>query len=91
VVLQWDPTGRDTRSQKSAEVVSVSENDFIDEIINRQNLEREVWEEAVKEVRTEMLNKTHDPEYRRQVAAVIDAFSDKLHDEYISRKGVLKI
>lgn len=69
----------------------MSENDFIDEIISRQNLEREVWEEAVKAVRAEMLNKTQDPEYRRQVAAVIDAFSDKLHDEYITRKGVLKI
>ena len=69
----------------------MSESDFIDEIINRQNLERAVWEEAVKEVRAEMLNKTHDPEYRRQVAAVIDAFSDKLHDEYISKKGVLKL
>lgn len=69
----------------------MSESDFIDEIINRQNLEREVWEEAVKEVRAEMLNKTQDPEYRRQVAAVIDAFSDKLHDKYISKKGVLKL
>lgn len=69
----------------------MSESDFIDEIINRQNLEREVWEEAVKEVRTEMLDKTHDPELRRRVASIIDAFSDKLHDEYITRKGVLKI
>lgn len=69
----------------------MSDNDWIDEIINRQNLEREVWEEAVKEVRAEMLNKTQDPEYRRHVAAVIDAFSDKLHDKYISKKGVLKI
>lgn len=69
----------------------MSDNDWIDEIINRQNLERGVWEEAVKEVRAEMLNKTQDPEYRRQVAAVIDAFSDKLHDKYISKKGVLKI
>lgn len=69
----------------------MSNNDWIDEIINRQNLEREVWEEAVKEVRAEILNKTQDPEYRRQVAAVIDAFSDKLHDKYISKKGVLKL
>ena len=46
----------------------MSENDLIDEIINRQNLEREVWEEAVKEVRAEMLDKTHDPETRRQIA-----------------------
>jgi hypothetical protein len=90
-VLQWDQAVRNTRSQKSAEVVSVSESDFIDEIINRQNLEREVWEEAVKEVRAEMLDKTHDPETRRQIAWMIDAFSDKLHDKYISKKGVLKI
>ena len=69
----------------------MSDNDFIDEIINRQNLEREVWEEAVKEVRAEMLEKTHDAESRRKLAAVIDAFSDKLHDKYISKKGVLKI
>ena len=69
----------------------MNDNDWIDEIINRQNLERGVWEEAVKEVRTEMLNKTQDPEYRRQVAAVIDAFSDKLHDKHISKKGVLKL
>ena len=69
----------------------MSDNDWINEIINRQNLERGVWEEAVKEVRAEMLNKTQDPEYRRQVAAVIDAFSDKLHDKYISKKGVLKL
>ena len=69
----------------------MSENDFTDEIINRQNLEREVWEEAVKEVRAEMLDKTHDPETRKCVASIIDAFSDKLHDEYISKKGALKI
>lgn len=69
----------------------MSENDWIDEIINRQNLEQEVWEEAVKEVRAEMLDKTHDPETRRQIAWMIDAFSDKLHDKYISKKGVLKI
>lgn len=69
----------------------MSEIDFIDEIINRQNLEREVWEEAVKKVRAEMMDKTHNPETRKCVASIIDAFSDKLHDEYISKKGVLKI
>ena len=39
-------------------------------------IDRDLWEDEVKYVRQKFLDKTRDPQTRRMVAAVIDAFSD---------------
>ena len=44
-------------------------------------INREVWEESLKDVRQEMLDKVHDPDFRRMTAVVVDAFSDLLFDK----------
>lgn len=43
-------------------------------------IDRDDWEDAVKDVRMQILSRTHDPEARRQVAAIIDATTDKLFE-----------
>ena len=44
-------------------------------------INRDVWEESVKDVRQEMLDKVSDPDFRRMTAVVADAFSDQLFDK----------
>ena len=53
-------------------------------------IDRNGWEEAVKDVRQDMLNRTHDPEIRRNVAAIIDAYADKLFDALDTREFIKK-
>lgn len=47
------------------------------------------WEEANKDVRQDMLDRTHDPQTRRNVAAIIDAYADKLFDA-LEIRGFIK-
>ena len=44
-------------------------------------MKRDDWEENVKAVRQKMLDRTVDPRQRQFVAAVIDAFADKLYNK----------
>ena len=44
-------------------------------------ISREEWELSVKHVRMGMLDKTHDPDFRRIVASVIDVYSDLLYED----------
>ena len=44
-------------------------------------INRDVWEEAVKSVRQEMLDKVSDPDFRRITACVADAYSDQLFEK----------
>ena len=44
-------------------------------------MKRDEWERNVKEVRQKMLDRTVDPRQRQFVAAVIDAFADKLYNK----------
>ena len=48
------------------------------------------WEEANKYVRQDMLDRTHDPQTRRNVAAIIDAYSDKLFEALDVRDFIKK-
>ena len=43
-------------------------------------ISREDWEESVKGIRQDMLNRTKDPITRCEVAAIIDAFADRLYE-----------
>ena len=43
-------------------------------------IDRDIWEDAIKGERQAMLDQTRDPHTRRKVAAIIDAFSDRLYD-----------
>ena len=47
---------------------------------------REEWEDAAKDVRQKMLNKTYDVQYRRMVASVIDAAFDLLFENLETRE-----
>lgn len=49
-------------------------------------INRDVWEESVKDVRQEMLEKVSDPDFRRMTAAVADAFADKLFEHLNTRE-----
>ena len=51
-------------------------------------INRDVWEEAVKDVRQEMLDKVSDPDFRRMTVVVADAFSDQLF-ESLNQKLVM--
>lgn len=53
-------------------------------------ISRNDWEEAVKEVRQNMLDKTQDPQLRRNVASIIDAYSDKLFEALDVRDFIKK-
>ena len=53
-------------------------------------IERSEWEEAVKEVRQKMLDKTGDVQYRRMVAAVMDAAFDLLYEDLETREFMKK-
>ena len=44
-------------------------------------MKRDEWERNVKAVRQKMLDRTVDPRQRQFVAAVIDAFADKLYNK----------
>lgn len=52
-------------------------------------INRSDWEEAVKDVRLDMLKHTQDPEFRREVASIIDAFADKLFED-LDVRGFMK-
>ena len=43
-------------------------------------INRELWESSVKEVRQKILDKTHDPAFRRIAAGIMDAAFDDLFD-----------
>ena len=53
-------------------------------------IDRNDWEEAVKDVRQDMLDRTHDPQTRRNVAAIIDAYADKLFEALEVREFIKK-
>ena len=53
-------------------------------------IDRNDWEEANKDVRQDMLDRTRDPQTRRNVAAIIDAYADKLFDALETREFIKK-
>ena len=53
-------------------------------------IDRNDWEEANKDVRQDMLDRTHDPQTRRNVAAIIDAYADKLFEALETREFIKK-
>ena len=44
-------------------------------------INRDVWEDAVKDVRQDMLDKVSDPDFRIITACVADAYSDQLFEK----------
>ena len=50
---------------------------------------REVWEENVKEVRQGMLHKVSDPDFRRMTACIIDSFSDQLFEKIDQKMALI--
>lgn len=55
-----------------------------------QMIDRNDWEEANKDVRQNMLDRTQDPQIRRNVAAIIDAYADKLFEALETREFIKK-
>ena len=53
-------------------------------------IDRNDWEEANKDVRQNMLDRTQDPQIRRNVAAIIDAYADKLFEALETREFIKK-
>ena len=54
-------------------------------------IDRDLWEDEVKYVRQKFLDKTRDPQTRRMVVAVIDAFSDELYDQMNTTEQIKKV
>ena len=54
-------------------------------------IDRDLWEDEVKYIRQKFLDKTRDPQTRRMVAAVIDAFSDELYDQFNTTEQIKKV
>ncbi len=54
-------------------------------------IDRSTWEYAVKDERQAMLDRTHDPQSRRMVAAVIDAFCDRLYERLETNEVVSRM
>ena len=54
-------------------------------------IDRDLWEDEVKYVRQKFLDKTRDPQTRRMVVAVIDAFSDELYDHLNTTEQIKKV
>ena len=51
-------------------------------------IDRDMWERCVKEVRTYILNKTHDPDFRRITAGIMDAVCDSLYETLNARMTI---